>query len=203
MAQRYEPVPVRLFIAFDLPGAVKDELAALQAAWQRTAGEAAAAVKWVPIGGVHLTLKFLGAAPPAQVDLIRLALAQALGALRAPRVRLAAPGVFPGPQRPRVLWAGLAGELEALAVVQRRVEQALDLLGYPPEGRFTPHLTLGRLRDQAGTAERRAVGQAVAALPAPRGAVFVLAVVHVMRSELRPSGARYTSLGQVALEAER
>ncbi|MBI4506114.1 MAG: RNA 2',3'-cyclic phosphodiesterase [Chloroflexi bacterium] len=203
MAQRYEPAPLRLFIAFDLPGAVKDELVALQAAWQRTAGETAAVVKWVPIGGVHLTLKFLGAAPPAQVDLIRLALAQAMGGLRALRLRLAAVGVFPGPQRPRVLWVGLAGEVEALAVVQRRVEQALAPLGYPPEGRFTPHLTLGRLRDQASTAERRAVGQAVVALPAPRGASFVLDVVHVIRSELRPSGARYTSLAQVALETER
>lgn len=192
--------PLRLFIAFDLPSAVKEELAALQAAWQRATGEAATDVKWVAIASLHLTLKFLGAAPPAQVDLIRLALGSALVGARAPRVHLAAPGIFPGPQRPRVLWVGLGGEVEALALLQRQVERALAPLGYPPEGRFTPHLTLGRVREQASPAARRAVGQAMAALAAPRHASFALDVVHVMRSELRPSGARYTSLGHVTLE---
>jgi 2'-5' RNA ligase len=190
---------LRLFIAFDLPAAAKDALAALQAAWQRASG-AAQAVKWVAVPSIHLTLKFLGSTPPAQVDLIRLALGEAMAGTRPLTVRLAAPGVFPSPQRARVLWVGLAGELDALVAAQQRVERALGPLGFPPEERrFTPHLTLGRVRENASPDERRALGAAAARLRVPDAPLIALDVVHVMRSELRPSGARYTSLAQIPL----
>lgn len=193
---------LRLFVAFDLPAEIKEALATLQTAWQRATG-AAHAVKWVAVPSIHLTLKFLGNTLPAQVDLIRLALSDALAGTRVLSVCLAAPGVFPSPQRARVLWVGLAGDLDALVDVQRRVERALAPLGFPAEARrFTPHLTLGRVRDDASPDERRALAAAAPTLTLPPTRPFALHTVHLMRSELRPSGARYTSLAQVALRAQ-
>lgn len=201
MTERQTPsATMRLFVALAVPEAIKQELAGLQTAWQRSAGAAAAAVKWVRTDSVHLTLKFLGAVPAAQASLLRLALDDALRGSRPPTVRLSAAGVFPSPQRPRVLWVGLAGDIDALAALQERVERALAPLGFPPEGRFTPHLTLGRVRDDTPPALCRALGEALPTLGRPAGAFFLLDVVHLMRSELRPAGARYMSLAQVALE---
>src|SRR3712207_7437894 len=50
-------------------------------------------------------------------------------------------GSFGSPRRPRVLWAGVAGDVEALSAIQKDVEAALAPLGVAPEGRaFTPHI---------------------------------------------------------------
>ena len=58
--------------------------------------------------------------------------------------------MFPNAQAPRVLWLGPAGDLHALAALQRDVELALVPLGHPVEERpFRPHLTLAAC--QAGS----------------------------------------------------
>jgi RNA 2',3'-cyclic 3'-phosphodiesterase len=79
-------------------------------------------------------------------------------------------GAFPAAERPRVLWAGLAGDLAALGELQRAVTVATGALGFPAEERpFAPHLTLGRARQDVGDAQIRGLAAALraAAPPAP------------------------------------
>ena len=178
---------MRSFLAVDLPDDVR---AALVRVGDRLPG----AVRRVRPEALHLTLRFLGDIDDEQVP----ALIEALRAAtrRAPAsLVLAGGGAFPSPVRPRVLWAGLRGDLEELHDLARAVEQAVVAAGLPPEPRpFHPHVTLGRVK---GRVPRRVVDE-LAALP-DLGEVPLDAVV-LYESELLPEGARHTVVHRFPLE---
>lgn len=185
---------VRAFIAIELPPPLHAALAAAQAALRGNDAAVARAVRWVDTQAIHLTLKFLGDTPAQRLDAIGSALEQAAAARSPLTLSLARAGCFPNARQPRVLWVGLGGELDGLAAMQAAIERAIAPLGFPAEARpFTPHLTLGRLRDDASPAARQQLGAAMLALRIP-AASFVVASVSLMRSDLRPDGAVYTRL---------
>jgi 2'-5' RNA ligase len=100
--------------------------------------------KWVDPGNLHLTLRFIGEISEdvaADID-------DTLSRLRARRftLQIAGTGVFGG-EKPRSLWAGVERSPE-LAGLRDKIEQALIRTGLSPEPRkFSPHVTLARLRD--------------------------------------------------------
>ena len=153
----------RLFVAVELPAGAKEGLAA---AVGQLRGLMPAGVRWVNPAGIHLTLKFLGEvdgglAPPLLAALQR----EMAGVDKTPfPLRLDGLGVFPNRREPRVIWAGVGGDLETLGAVQRRVETAAVSLGLARERReFRPHLTLGRVRDRVLPAARREMVSVLAA----------------------------------------
>ena len=192
----------RLFVALDLPAGAK---AALAAAERQLQGLLPAGVRWVNPAGIHLTLKFLGATEAGRVDALLAALHDAAAGDQPPfPLHLDGLGVFPNYREPRVIWAGVGGDLDSLAKAQRRVEQAMARLGFPEESRaFRPHLTLGRVRDGVAPAARRQIGEIMttqAAALSPEYA-WQTGEIHLIRSNLTPQGAVYTPLGMAALGA--
>ncbi|MBI2916934.1 MAG: RNA 2',3'-cyclic phosphodiesterase [Chloroflexi bacterium] len=193
------PPHVRAFVAIELPEGIRSALSRVIVGLRGSGGDA---VRWVNPGGIHLTLKFLGdVEEPLITDLVR-ALEAACGPVPAFSLALGTPGAFPSTGSPRVLWIGLTGQLDSLAFLQRRVEDSLQPLRFPPEDRaFSPHLTLGRVREsrQVGTAQRRQLGQAISACQVPPAQPFVVDGVALIRSQLTPQGAIYTRLHRVGL----
>lgn len=134
---------MRGFVAVEVSAPVRRRAVELQEALRR----AEADVRWVEEGNLHLTLKFLGEIGEDQADRLKGLLAAE--AARWPRLRLevAGAGCFPSHGPPRVVWAGLAGDLEKLAGLAAAVERAAEQVGVPREGRpFVAHLTLGRVK---------------------------------------------------------
>ena len=194
---------VRVFIALDIP--TRDQ-ESLTHAIGRLQSAIPNGVKWVDPGGIHLTLKFLGNVPLPMVEKLLTAMQQASDQFRAesPRkqfqLRLSGLGTFPNRQQARVLWAGAEGDLDSLAALQKLVDQAVATLGYSLEKRpFRPHLTIGRVRDSVPEQLRQSIGQAVAAAELPPTDFWKVDTLHLIRSNLTPSGAIYTSIGSVAL----
>ena len=75
-------------------------------------------------------------------------------------------------------------------------DDTINALGYPPEQRpFRPHITLGRPRRSVSDAQLGRIGAVVSGLAPPPPVDWQVDCVDVMRSELHPSGARYTVLG--------
>ncbi len=190
---------VRAFIAIPLPALLLDTLSALQRNLERRMPPGG--VRWVRAEGIHLTLKFLGDVPAARLGAIRQALEAVSHDCEGFTCLVAGLGCFPNPHRPRVVWVGLQEPSGRLAALQAAVERAVAALGYPPEGRpFTPHLTLGRVRERLPAAEVAGVGAAVSAHNSaePLGE---LEADHfdLIRSILQPDGARYISLASYAL----
>ena len=121
----------------------------------------ASGVRWVRRTNLHLTLRFLGdAVDPKRLAALREQLAE-IAAQTAPFVIDArGTGAFPNLARPRVIWAGLAGD--QLVRLAARVEDAAVDVGFTRERRpYSPHLTIGRVRDLRGwPAARRAIENA-------------------------------------------
>ena len=186
--------PLRLFVALLVPAEVIAVAEEVQAALRSKQ----LAVRWVRPAGIHLTLQFLGETPAERVPALEEALAR-VAAIGVPlRLYTVGVGCFPTAEaRTRVVWLGLAGEDERLAALQAAVIQATSLLGYEPEARpFAPHLTLGRVRDDATPGERAHVGRVVRALPPPDPAPWRVDDVALMLSVLGRDGATYRPLGR-------
>lgn len=183
--------PVRLFIAVPLPPPVRAELQRARRHFERAG---APRLRWVRAEAIHLTLKFLGETPLARVGVIERELEEISAETQRHVLRLTGFGIFGG-RRPRVLWAGLNGAVEDTATLARAIDARLTVRGFPPERRnFRPHLTLARVSDGATAEDRtRLVGlvERVGSLPP---LVLPVEQVQLIRSELRPEGARYTTL---------
>ena len=187
---------IRTFIAIELPPGVQQGLRRVQEQLQRFRPP----VRWVAPDKIHVTLNFLGEIPAEEVPAaVEAALRAAAGA--APfEVEAAGLGVFPSPRRPRVLWVGLGGDLPALKALQAGLTRELAARGFPPEERaFSPHLTLGRVRQHAAPAELRALGDKVADTSVPSLGRWRVERIVVIRSDLRPEGPIYTTLRAVPL----
>src|SRR2546428_7974729 len=137
------PEALRLFVAIELPGEVREALSRLQHELQRHGLEK---LRWVRPEGIHLTLKFLGATPVEKVPAIENALAVTLDGAEAHQLALGKLGTFGG-SRPRVLWVDLTGHVDAIRRLQERVESAMNGFGFEREARgWSPHVTLARIR---------------------------------------------------------
>jgi len=197
MREKNEGSELRLFVACELPSEMKAALTALQDALRR---QGAPPVRWVRPGGIHLTLKFLGSVPAQRVTDICAALAPTVDGIRPLQLSLGSLGTFGGRRGARVVWVGVNGDVERAAQLQRRVEEALARLGFPTEERaFSPHLTLARVPDHVGSAERERLWDLTKALAAPEAASVTIREVSLMRSVLGPSGAVYERLAAFPL----
>lgn len=189
---------IRTFVAIELNDAVKDTLVKVQEVLKRA--PAGRLVRWVAPDGIHLTLKFLGDISPSRVDEITRVLTQACHPFRPFSLTLSHTGFFPDAHRMRVVWVGISGAMDELVGLQAAVENGLNAIGFAPEGRgFQPHLTLGRVRDLARQAEREALAKRVLATVVDEQAQMLVREVHLIRSELRPTGAVYTTLAVAPL----
>ncbi|KDN82236.1 RNA 2',3'-cyclic phosphodiesterase [Kitasatospora cheerisanensis] len=134
-----EPSTVRVFVALAPPDDAKDELArALRPAY---AGYPR--LRWNRIEDWHITLAFLGELPVTTVPLLRSTLAGAAASHPALRLALHGGGHFDG----RLLWSGIAGDLEGLHRLADDVRELIRSHGIGFRDRpLHPHLTLARAR---------------------------------------------------------
>ena len=143
---------MRLFTAIELDDAVVraagelvDELS------RRLEGQAPRArVAWVTPERMHVTVRFIGHRDDVAGARIRAILERPI-AVAPFRLTVEKLGSFPPRDPARVLWAGLAGAQGHLAAVEQEVTARLAEVDVPPEDRaFSPHLTLGRVKDAGG-----------------------------------------------------
>ena len=187
----------RVFVAVGLSSEAREQLVG---AVERIRREVPDGIQWADPGGMHLTLKFLGNIPAAGVAPLLDCLVPVASGRAAFTLELAGLGMFPNRHKPRVLWAGATGDMDAFSSLQQDSENAITRLGYPPEERpFRPHITLGRPRRTISDAQRGRIGAVVSDLLPPSPVRWEVVSVEVMQSELHPSGARYTVLGSVPL----
>ena len=106
--------------------------------------------RWIDWENYHLTLRFIGNIENGAAN----ELADALEAITPQRfeIELSGTGYFGG-AKPRALWAGVRAP-EALEQVQGRQERLCQQLGLAAEQRkYTPHVTLARLKGKVSVME--------------------------------------------------
>lgn len=178
---------MRCFVALDLPEPVRNHLVKVTAPLRERFD-----VKWVPPEQMHLTLAFAGEAPDERArefaDLVR--------SLPLPPIALSLAGIgcFPPKGEPRVVWAGLAGDVAAVAALHDELVARGGEFGVEREKRgFTPHVTLGRVKGRFGV---YALADAAAKLGEQLNhKPFAPTGLALYASELRPSGPSHRALG--------
>lgn len=127
---------LRLFTGLEVPAPVADELMLVRGGL--------AGARWIEREDLHLTLRFIGDIDRATGRDVVDALA---GLEPGPAVEVTLTGLAAfGGARPHSLIA-LAAPSVALGALQEAHEAAMRRIGLPPDSRrFTPHVTLARLR---------------------------------------------------------
>ncbi|MFH0798605.1 MAG: RNA 2',3'-cyclic phosphodiesterase [Pseudomonadota bacterium] len=135
---------LRSFLAFDINDEMRAELASIIA----LLSPKAKGVRWVKPELMHCTLRFFG---DVEEDMLVGNLSEVIER----EIRHQTPihltgrgvGAFPNWRYPRVLWAGLAGETEAMMSLHAKLAAAFEEFDLPKDRReFRLHLTLGRMK---------------------------------------------------------
>jgi len=188
---------VRLFVAVELPDAVAAAAMRVSDVCRTRARQLAPAARmtWVPRDRLHLTVRFIGDVPEGDVPAIEASLA-AGWTEPAFSLGLSEAGTFPGRGAPRVLWLAVGPGKEELRRLEREVTDRLGAFGIPPEPRrYTPHLTLARVRDAGGLQAAEWVDE----LAAPTETTGTVDAITLFASQLSPKGPTYTALQRVSL----
>ena len=187
----------RLFVAIELPGPVKEQIAIVQEELKRATREAQ--VSWTKPEQLHLTLKFLGNVDLAQVDAFHQAVRAACKDFGPLRLVAKGIGAFPDWRRPRVGWVGVNDNQGRLAKLQQFIEAAMSpFTKEKPEGEFTGHVTLGRLK-WINRPETRVLAAAAQLFAEKVFGEWTVETLAVMRGELSSAGAQHSELFRVRL----
>jgi 2'-5' RNA ligase len=191
--ERLKSPRARLFVALDLPGGLREGIAA----W---GGEALAdpALRPIPPESLHVTLAFLGFRPEKEIEEIAAVVRERTGP--APWLELLDPE--PRPPRGRARLYALPALSPGTEALQGPVAQGLAEAGfYEAEKRpFWPHVTVARVRPEGRGSRRPAVvSDPPGKLPEGLSEAQICRRMTLYRSELQPTGARYVPLAQVQL----
>lgn len=185
---------MRLFIAINIPETIKDKVFGAIMPLRKVGAD----VRWVTPATFHLTLKFLGELDEERVPGVKDALS-GLPFIADSVLKVAGAGAFPNLKNPRVLWIGVEDVSGNLARLQSELEDRLEFVGIPREGRrFQPHLTIGRIRSPRRIRELADRVNALKVLPFGE---FPLEEIILFRSDLKPEGAVHAQIFKSRLES--
>jgi len=185
---------IRAFIAVAISSDVRRALGELQSTLRRRG----LSLRWVPPENLHFTLKFLGDMDPALVEPMGEALRALAARTRPFKLSVGGVGAFPNLRAPRVLWVGLRQGAEPLMALAEEVSRLVhDFPTQADHKPFKPHLTIARVKErrpQRIVIPETLLGAGFGSCPCER--------LLLMKSDLSPSGARYTPLVEAALEGD-
>ena len=191
--------PLRLFVAISIPQPVRDEIIRVQQELQPLVSRDVA--RWARSDQFHLTLRFLGDVPADGVEDLKKSAGAVCRNARPLSLRAEGVGFFPNSRSPRVIWVGINDREGRLVSLQQQIETAVGQFSPEPgEKNFTGHVTLGRLKNPR-PADTRDLAARAQSLEKRLFGEWTADEIEIIRSELFPVGARYTSLAAFRLGA--
>ena len=185
---------IRTFVAIELPDDIRRAINKLVNRLVPISNH----IRWVEQQNMHVTLVFLGDVEDRLVHAVCQAVARACAAIEPFQITVQGIGVFPKPEKPRVIWAGLELGVEELTVLRERVAQELDAASFQFDWKFSPHITIGRVSH--GRFDDHAVIAKSAEYADTSFGEFVVNAVSVISSTLERSGPIYVRLSTAPLE---
>ncbi|RLB12212.1 MAG: RNA 2',3'-cyclic phosphodiesterase [Deltaproteobacteria bacterium] len=189
---------IRSFLAFELPGEMRDALSRLSSELRPLLPGA----RWVRAENIHLTVVFLGQVPESSIEGITGVAKSTCDRYGAFDIGLKGVGVFSGPRNPRVLWVGLQADLERMSNFRNVLQRKLRPFGVREEKRpFRPHLTLCRFKK--GSRGGPPLEKILDGYQDFSGPFYRLQELILFKSDLTPAGSIYTKLARFSLAGTR
>jgi 2'-5' RNA ligase len=136
---------LRTFIAVSLSSSILSGIEKMARTLQPNFDE----VRWVDTKNLHVTLKFLGDVPLNELPQLIRSVTQSTSGLNSFDLTFRGFGVFPNRESPKTIWIGCQEGSEELVELAETIDEGLRPLGFPKEPRrFSPHLTIGRIKKQ-------------------------------------------------------
>ncbi|GIW79811.1 MAG: RNA 2',3'-cyclic phosphodiesterase [Gemmatales bacterium] len=186
---------IRTFIAVDPDKAIRNRLVSLQESLAAVDSD----IKWVEPENLHVTLLFLGEVEDRQLSEVCRIVQACADRHEAFLMTVENVGAFPNLHRPRVVWAGIGEGKQELCALHDELEIPMQDLGYRrEERRYTPHITLGRIRNKGPAS---GLAQALNKKTGWKAGETQIREIHVMSSELTPQGPVYTVMSKAKLKS--
>lgn len=179
------PDGLRLFVAITLSDDQKAAIAKACAILHNSG----TSVRWVAKENYHLTLKFLGSVEAERLEAVCQVISDSVSIPAFP-LQFKGFGGFPNTDVPRVVWVGVEGDTRQLQILAAGLESGLEPLGFQPESKFSPHLTVGRIKFPKRDDDlKRALAAGTDIITQCR-----VTSISLMKSDLSPEGPRYSEL---------
>lgn len=182
----------RVFIAvkIDPYSALKEALRQLKEALSNER------IRWVSPELFHVTLRFLGSISDEEMEAVKKLLSDFVVDKQAFSFKLKGLGFFSHKGSPSVIFQQV-DNVDSLTLLSQELKVRLKALGVTTSEKYTPHLTLGRMKKLK---DRQAFQKELANwAELPERAVKV-SEIRFYESELTPSGSVYRLLGSFQLQ---
>jgi 2'-5' RNA ligase len=186
MVKREKKSGLRTFIAIELSQELKNAFKSTQ----ESLIEEGLFFRWVKPQNIHLTMKFLGEIDKDLLPLIDKTVSEVCLGNETFPIHLKGLGSFKRKGGSAVIWAGI-DECLPLNILHSQLEDSLTPLGFAQEGRFVPHLTLGRTKALDDRVHFRQTLEKYGDL---NFGTMTVSALSLIKSELKPEGPVYTRL---------
>jgi len=154
-------------------------------------------VRWVEPKNMHVTLKFLGDIPLNDLPSLIHTVTQCTSNTDSFDLTFQGLGAFPNRESPKTIWIGIREGSKELIQLAESIDRGLLSLGFPKEARrFSPHLTIGRIKKSAPESPLMSL------LDEEQDSLFgscSVSEVQIFSSELTRRGAIYDELAAIPL----
>lgn len=181
---------IRLFIAVSLSAEILNKLEIYISENRSFSG-----IRWVNTANIHLTLKFLGNVEIKRIPKICDRLDSLTSRFSTLSLAVTGIGCFPNPERPRIIWAGIHKNAIIIQDIASKLDEELHSIGFEKEKRpFTPHITIGRIKDPKRFAATSGFTNMVQKMQRHEFGECDITKISLIQSLLRPEGPLYTEV---------
>ena len=184
---------MRSFFAFEISDAVKNELELLLKSIKRLP----LPIRWIDIENIHITLLFIEDIDQNIVETLKPKIEPICLKTKSFKLVVENGGFFGTKTYPKILWAGISGLPEDVAVLKNAVEKQFEPFGITQEEKlFKPHLTLGRFKNRS---DEKTVIKCLVELQKFKSSTFNVNELMFFKSDLTPNGSIYTKISTFKL----
>ena len=189
---------IRSFLAFELPQEIKGIVARVSSELIKSPLD----LRYVKVENIHLTVVFMGNIKTDHLAAMKNEIQMVCLKYGPFEISINGMGCFPNRRNPRVLWLGLHGDMQRMALFRDDLQRNLKPFGIKEEKRtFKPHLTLGRFRKP--NKKGAYLDKFFTKYDGLSSAGCSLIELTLFKSDLKPGGAEYTKLNTWPLSGDK
>jgi len=131
---------MRAFLGIPISDALKPKIVNIQDAFYNVD------IKFVEKENLHFNLKFFREIDEEKLEDLKKTIEYVCKQFEPFEIKISGLGAFPSKNYVRVVWIGVKDGYQTMISLVEAIENALESMGFEKEEKFTPHLTLGRVR---------------------------------------------------------